>query len=120
MKKAITLALVGLAISTWGLDARAVGVTTLGDRSCGKWIADRPSNPSDQSIGRLSNTGWLVGFMSGAASASGRDILERTDGQSIVLWMDNWCRANPLEYVADGAMVLFVELEKQIKPTGGR
>jgi len=117
MKKAITLALVGLTIGTWGLEARAV--KTLGP-SCGKWIAAKQSEQTNPSRQRDADIGWLAGFMTGAAMLSNKDILAGTDQQSIVLWMDNWCQANPLKAVSSGGNVLFLELEKQIKPTEGR
>jgi len=56
--------------------------------------------------------GWVMGFLSASADASGKDFLKDTDAKSIFLWMDNYCRANPLKHVAHGARELFFELGK--------
>jgi hypothetical protein len=121
MKKAIALALVGLAIGTVGVEARAGAshITSLGEWSCGDWYAHKPSDPNKPSLIRSGQINWLIGYMTGLASASGEDILASTGTASVVLWMDNWCQANPLESIAGGGLQLFIDLEKRIKPMGG-
>lgn len=46
---------------------------------------------------------------------SDKDILKGTDNASIFLWFDNYCQANPLKNMIDGADSLFDELVKQKK-----
>jgi hypothetical protein len=74
--------------------------------SCGYWIQDREPG------GRSSyfNAMWLVGYLSGAAVHSEKDILRSTDSESIAVWMDRYCNANPSKSVADGGEALFDEL----------
>jgi hypothetical protein len=84
-------------------------VTNLGAPSCGKWTEDLAYPPY-----RLYRQIWLEGFLSGAAAGTGEDVLKVSDRQSITLWMDNYCRANPLNSVHEGGVALFVELRKQI------
>jgi hypothetical protein len=47
------------------------------------------------------------------ASASGKDVLEGTDADSLTLWMDGYCKANPLDSVGNSAVLLFQELKKK-------
>lgn len=85
------------------------GITSMGDRTCGKWIANK-SNLSASSYDRT----WLVGYMTGLAVALQTDILQQPDGESIFLWMDNWCRANPLSNLSTGGTVLYNELKDRM------
>jgi hypothetical protein len=96
------LALILLLVASATADAAIV----LGTPSCGYWIQDR------QPGGRPSyfNSMWLVGYLSGAAVHSGKDILRGTDNESIEVRMDNYCKANSLKNIAHGAEALFDEL----------
>lgn len=99
------LLLVGLLVSTG-----ATAVSTMGNTSCGRWVKDRSaSSLRDQ----LAGDSWLIGYLNGVAAWSDVDILNQVDGESLMLWMDNYCKANPLESVAHGGMVLGVELMKK-------
>ena len=82
-----------------------------GSSSCGQWVQDRRADGKPEDSSRF----WLMGYMSGLARGTDKDILKDTDSASIILWMENYCRANPLKSVADGADVLFNELEQKIK-----
>ena len=82
-----------------------------GAPSCGTWIEERPQ----QNFRAISVEAWLVGFLSGIAAASNEDILHGTDNASLFLWMNNWCRANPLKDVFDGATALTRELKRKSK-----
>lgn len=48
--------------------------------------------------------------MTGLAIASDAHVLKNTDGPSMLMWMDNYCRAHPLDRVATGATTLYFEL----------
>jgi hypothetical protein len=43
-------------------------------------------------------------------SASTVNILGNSDLKSAMLWMDNWCKANPLKRIAQGMELLTEEL----------
>lgn len=81
-------------------------VTVRGVRSCGVWVKDRD----------ISDKNWLLGFLSGLAFMSDVDILKGVDNESIYLWMDKYCRANPLKDIADGSETLFEELKRTRRP----
>ena len=85
----------------------AQAVETRGARSCGIWISDKAN------VQAVTNEAWLVGFLTGMAVNSGKDILKGTDNVSIILWVDNYCRANPLQNLTRAGDTLFEELVKQ-------
>ena len=86
-------------------------VEVRGMPSCGTWVKDR--RDGEVNWAHLTNISWLIGFLSGLASATGRDALTGTNNDSIVLWMDNFCQANPLKDIEDGGTLLFIELAKK-------
>ena len=86
-------------MSIYGTDLR---------RCCGKWISEDDDNAS-----HFAYEAWLFGYLSGVAYAVNKDILKDTDRPSIELWMDNYCKANPLNKVYQGANDLYFELVKQ-------
>ena len=90
------------------LDAHAAPITTRGISSCGAWINDNNGN-AESTLSGL----WLVGFLSGMAIASNTDVLTNTDYPSAILWMNNFCRLNPLANTGSGGLVLFNELKKR-------
>ena len=66
--------------------------------TCGTWTAERKSSTQWLSAGN-----WVLGFMSGPASALDRDLLGGLDSEAVMGWMDNYCRAHPLDQIAVGA-----------------
>jgi hypothetical protein len=51
---------------------------------------------------------WLMGFVSGASAALGREI--KTDGYALDLWMRNWCKQHPTKSVAEGGGAFIKEM----------
>jgi hypothetical protein len=109
MADRVTKVFLAVLISGLTLGSYAATVSVRGVSSCGGWIEDR----SKAGVGTLINESWLVGFLSGVAFESERDFVKGTDNASLFLWMDNYCRANPLSDVASGGYKLFQELAKQ-------
>ena len=60
----------------------------------------------------------VSGYLSGRAGVSGGDFLKGTDNDSIFLWLDNYCRANPQMDLEQAGIDLARELMqlKGIKP----
>jgi hypothetical protein len=100
-----TLFALALVIATTTTNAQ---VTVRGSPSCGTWVKDREAGGSP----RLINLAWVVGYISGRAVESNKNVIRGTDNDSISLWLDNYCRNNPLKSVDDGADDLFVELRR--------
>lgn len=100
------VALILLQVLTLPL-AQAQRVLIRGVPSCGVWVKDRATK--DQF-----NANWLVGYLSGKAVGSGQNFWGRQgvnslDYESVFLWVDNYCRANPLRDLGDAGQDLFLE-----------
>ncbi|MEJ7930994.1 hypothetical protein WG922_13545 [Ramlibacter sp. AN1015] len=99
MKSAAVLLTLALACSAQAQSALGYDVP-----DCGTWV--RQNDPAHR--------WWLLGFMTGINSglrheAKG-DPLQGLKGDQIFLWMDNFCKANPLKNVHYGANTLYAEL----------
>ena len=103
----ITLATI-LLVMTQGANSqpsdKKLTVTLFGNGGdCSQWL-QRP------------NKTWLIAYLSGLnygsmnASITNKDALKGLSPGQIYLWMDNYCKANPLEDVAVGAWALYVDL----------
>jgi hypothetical protein len=53
---------------------------------------------------------WLLGYLSAlnlwGVIGERKDALKNTDAAAVYLWMDNYCRANPLQILATAAGIL--------------
>jgi len=102
------LAVLSLVLSATAFDAKAQ--TVRGSRSCGSWVSERALGSIDLAIET-----WLLGYLSGLAVGTGKDFIKGTDNPSIFLWVDNYCRANPLKSLHEAGLNLHFELIKQKK-----
>ncbi len=103
------------------LNLFAAPVEIKGSRSCSKWMEEKRMAKSAQEMNKipvLITRSWFLGYLSGRADASGRNFLKGTDSESIFLWLDNYCRANPDIDLDRGGIELARELMqmKGIKP----
>jgi hypothetical protein len=64
----------------------------------------------------LISKSWFLGYLSGRADESGKNLLKGTDNDSIFLWLDNYCRANPGKSLENAGAELARELIKQKQP----
>jgi hypothetical protein len=106
-------------------------VLGVGVSSCGKWMEARKvrGTPAEVML-----TSWVYGYLSAeaallASEARGAVLLGRnsetliekadilnpkyTNANAINEWMDNYCRAHPLETVADALRVLLADLKEK-------
>lgn len=82
-----------------------------GAAKCGSWVSDR-------NVGgalTAANEFWLLGYLSGLAVGARLDFMRTADPKSLELWMDNYCRNNPLDSIATGADALATELVKRMR-----
>ena len=105
MKRILLTALIAMTVSSPVLAEKVT--KAIGDVDCGRWIKDTGNMKS-------LNTIWLVGFMTGLnfGDAQMRNSLEKVSVQQIFLWMDNFCKANPLKTISYGGYELMDELRK--------
>jgi hypothetical protein len=102
---------VGIVLTTFVLLTQPVfGQTVFGMPDCGEWI-NQANNPKK---------GWLLGYMSGLNTLHDIEELKPksplgniNSANQIFLWMDNYCKTNPLKTVGDGGWALFKELRKK-------
>jgi len=99
----------------------ASAIEIRGSRSCSKWAEEKRMENSSREMNRipvLITKNWFLGYLSGRADESGKDFLKGTDNESIFLWLDNYCRANPDKNLESGGIALARELMKLkgIKP----
>jgi hypothetical protein len=84
----------------------AGGPTSFGNYDCGEWFT-RPQAKA-----------WLLGYLSGLDAAltteTTASTLEKLNsaGQAY-LWMDNYCKTNPLKMINSGAISLYLELKSK-------
>ena len=110
MKKKILLRTLLLFVML-SVTAPSWAVTIRGMPSCGAWVKDRENKASGWPA--MTNKTWLIGYLSGLSSGLGVEFWRKggntLDNESAYLWMDNYCRANPLKDTQDGADALFHE-----------
>ena len=104
MKFNTKLALLALFIC---ITTNANAITRMGAISCGEWVASQANTAS------IAQQYWLSGFLSGMAAGTQEDVLYGVSGESLTLWVDNYCQANPLENTFSAGILLFMELKKQ-------
>lgn len=83
----------------------------MGEISCGSW----PAGKQLTDIEKAAKLNWILGFLSGKAFESDTDLLAVVDVASISLWMDNYCRQNPLDSIVSGSFELERELRMRFK-----
>jgi hypothetical protein len=89
---------------TWAEGGRIVG---FGSRSCGYWTQVRTSPGAS----RAGPETWVAGFVSGMnQDPTHLDALDETDYDGLMAWIDNDCKAYPLQQIADAAYRLVNEL----------
>ena len=91
--------------------AVASTVTTIEEPACGKWVKERTDDKN--SWAALINENWLLGYLSGLASANNSSFLRDTNSDRIDFWMDSYCKSNPLDNISEGAKKLTKELIKK-------
>jgi hypothetical protein len=82
----------------------------IGMSSCGQYLGD--SSKLDIAFGYMS---WIQGYLSAmnlAVSDTGPGLVTLPDSESIKIYMDNYCRANPLSNVMYGSIELFKDVRK--------
>lgn len=87
--------------------AKAEGYSAVigaGTNSCGKWV-EAKNDPAQ----RYQYTQWLYGFISGHNWYIKQYESLPPDKESAVLWVDNYCKNNPLHAIIYAATALVQE-----------
>lgn len=105
--------------SLLAMSLSAAPVEIRGSRSCSHWQDENryaKSLTEMNKVPQLITKGWFLGYLSGRADESGKNLLQGTDNDSIFLWLDNYCRANPGKSLENAGAELVRELIKQKQP----
>lgn len=79
--------------------------------SCATWTAER-AIPDHHEQGQ---EGWVMGFISGlnAFGPNNGDIARGAKAEGLLGWVDNYCKANPLDSVTTAGFALANELKRR-------
>ena len=90
-----------------------------GNFTCPDYVSARQTN----SAKLYSSISWVQGFITGvnyqnalpedSDSFIGQDL----NAASVVTWLENYCRSNPQDYLADAAEALVAELKEKDQPS---
>lgn len=97
-------------LSTLPTHLSAGEIKGAGAGSCGEWVEERKANTYHATLH------WLQGFISAYneyvyRGKNPNGVFGNADHKAIAVWMDNYCKANPLNSPHDGAVVLIDELK---------
>ena len=108
MKTRLPTLMLALALGS----SSAMSQTIFGTYDCGHWFS------TNQPINRDAKV-WLMGYLSGMnamavkAPAKPDPLGKLTSADQAFLWMDNYCKANPLKPLTTGGLTLFIEVENK-------
>ena len=91
--------------------ARATVIMGPGGASCGTWASDRQR---DQSRSQL-NQAWVLGYVTAynLYKPPQEGMAKPVDSRGIMLWIDNYCDANPQKDISDAARALIESLTER-------
>ena len=86
----------------------------LGNKSCGRFVAAKDGAQTSEidESDRFAMLSWVQGYLTryNVSSPDTYSITGNTDTDGIELWLYNYCKANPLLSISDGAEVLVLTL----------
>ncbi|HKI63721.1 MAG TPA: hypothetical protein VKA16_03755 [Burkholderiales bacterium] len=91
----------------WARDATG-SFETVGAKSCGSFLQDRQAHGWAYDA----DTAWVTGYVTAynALTPDTGNILGDTDVSGAMLWLQNYCKANPSNDLAEGMLALTAEL----------
>lgn len=106
MRFAVAVLMFCAATNAWPDDKDGLSVV-LGNMSCGQYVKSRT-----ESQGGIYAKGWIAGYLAGYNTSEPNtfNILGSTDFDSALLWVDGWCKANPLGQLGEAIWKLTKEL----------
>ena len=98
------------ATAATGPDTLVLGEGTM---SCGQWVHFRQTTENPD-LAKLA-AAWVRGFISGvnAATPKGSKVGEGSDPEDNNLWLDNYCKAHPLDELAFASVALWNALAEK-------
>ena len=87
------------------LAADSLELAVRGAPSCGEWVSHRKKSDTLA----LGNATWVIGYLSGLGTGSGRNLFAGRDNATMFAWMDKYCLEHPLKDTAAGGAALMEE-----------
>ena len=83
--------------------------------SCATWTLER----AKPDFHNQEYEGWILGFITGlnAFGPNNGNIAPGTNAAGLIGWVDNYCRANPLDAVTTAGFKLADELQRRARRT---
>lgn len=107
------LFLLALLSTAWATDAMAQRVAPIigvGGFSCGQYLAHRQSDGESYTAPQTGvYVSWVFGYLSGYNYFSYHLLIDLPEPNTVVAYLDKYCRNNPLKIVATGAECLIAE-----------
>jgi hypothetical protein len=109
---------IGLGLQSFPIAAQTIKGS--GNDNCGEWLKYRQRLASQRFTDRdvlLLNMeqSWIDGFVSGIAAFKSVDLLESHPGEGMYVFVDNYCRSNPLDRILSATIALVGELGAQAR-----
>lgn len=89
--------------------AQPVAVTGPGLDSCGEWTRERQQRSNQAVV----SGAWVLGVIVGVRMAEKQNWGRGIAHEGYFGWIDNYCRANPLDLLATATFRLLDELRKR-------
>lgn len=115
-----------LSFSAAAQDARnssatpSTGTTSFGLPDCGQWAMKNRPGADIWFSGYLSGLNMMFNIATDKSSRAYNTLDSLSSMDQAFAWMDNWCKANPLSSLDEGAVSLFVELMKRSRDNATR
>jgi len=96
-----------IGLSLFSVAAGASLILGPGAASCGTWIGDRQRNEARSQL----NQSWVLGFITAYSVYKPEDGTPKPmDSRAMMVWIDNYCDANPQKDISDAAKALIDDL----------
>lgn len=98
MRQIFSTVVFAILFTCASLAQAAATVNFVGVRSCGEWFSNKSSE-----LLKSNQESWLLGYLSGLASVTRKDFITGTDNSTLFQWVDDFCRAKPIEDIDSAA-----------------
>lgn len=110
MKRLLLLVLMGAMPLAFGADSQGT-YKVYGAASCGDYVDERAKRDSSKQIHYSQTRFWVAGWITAYNSLAQdtNDIMGNADMPSVLLWLEGYCKANPLEHLSDAMQAFTIQ-----------
>ena len=88
-------------------------VIAYGNQSCGRWVKAHAAESEESRHQETWVTGYITAYNRVTHGIS--NLSKGTDSAGLISWIDNYCKDNPLDGVADASAALVQVLIKRVR-----